>query len=111
MSTAIVETMEMTTEQVTPVAPTVFLWIYPTVHSEGLDDQTAFHSISVWAELNVAVFRTKKAAEAFRDRSGGMVIETTADKLRGRIDGLGSCGAVADDDTVGIYLQAIESLS
>jgi len=62
---------------------TVFIHIYPRVGPK-IATRKGFHPL-ITPELTITMYRTEAEAEQVRQRVGGLVIETTADKLKGRI--------------------------
>ena len=62
----------------------VFLHIYPII--VDVNERGSCRSMCVTPELSVSIYRVEESANYAQDRLGGMVVETTADKLKGRVD-------------------------
>jgi hypothetical protein len=67
----------------TEINPHVFVHVYPIIEPD-LDCRTV-RDATIVPKLNVIIYRIEESAEIARSYLGGMVIPTTADNLKGRV--------------------------
>jgi hypothetical protein len=65
----------------------IFLHIYPVINTDTDNSATtSLRTHTVTPELNISIYRTEDSALCAQSYLGGIVLPSTADALKGRID-------------------------